>query len=356
MFLTLLSLGQVREDAPRVGALARVRQLGLIAIAVCGGFLAHSGISAHRGDITSLGARWLQDQHVQVSTAGVADAPEMSSSFNANASTSRLLRITGSLGDSHLRAAAFDQYKRATWGPPISGREIAPALPDQTREQRSAITGNPKDNEFRTDLSAKITVLQDTGKVVFAPLNSAALVPGEGANSFDWNRFSGPLEVGDPAPFTYGLVESKTDVGGVQTAQGPLCVAPDDEQRARLLEVPDDIDPRVKTLAQRITKGTATQPEKIEAVTNYLLKNYKYSLTFVRSQQDPVSDFLLNKKSAHCQYFAASAVMLLRLGGCSVALRHRVLGARNGAGMAQPLCEAATRTRGANRSWMASVG
>ncbi len=344
VFLTLLAMADVREGAPRVGALARVKQLGLVLIAVCGGFLGHSALLQNRNAITALGSRLLQDARPNVSEAGVADAPQMSSSFNTNASTSRLLRITGTLSDAHLRAAAFDQYSKGTWGPPISSRAIAPALPPETREQQSAITGNPNDNDFRTDYHAKITVLRDTNKIAFAPLNSSALVPLEGTNSFDWSRFAGPLQVGDPAPFSYGIVESKTDAQGVQTGQGPLCVSlnpqapnqsdtkykqdPDQygkdieawkgavafgiEARARLLVVPDDIDPRVGQLAREITHDAPTQPEKIEAISEYLMKNYKYSLSFVRTDQDPISDFLLNKKSAHCQYFAASAVMLLR--------------------------------------------
>lgn len=344
VFFTLLAMGDVREDAPRVGALARVKQLGLVLIAVCSGFLGHSALLQNRSAITALGSRLLQEGRPTVSEAGVADAPEMSSSFNTNASTSRLLRITGRLSDAHLRAAAFDEYRKGTWGPPISARAISPALPEDTREQKSAITGNPGDNEFRTDYSAKITVLRDTDKIAFAPLNSAALVPGEGANSFDWSRFQGPLEVGDAPPFSYGIVESKTDAQGVQTGQGPLCVSldlpapdprsakykqqpdklkPDTEKwkqdvalatkaRPRLLLVPPEIDPRVAQLARQITRDAPTPSEKIEAISRYLMTHYKYSLSFVRGDQDPVSDFLLNRKSAHCQYFAAGAVMLLR--------------------------------------------
>jgi len=312
MFLTLFALNDVREDAPRVGFLTRVRQFGLIAIAVCGGFLGHSALTANRGALTALSARLLQNSSVSVSEAGVADAPQMSSGFNNNANTSRLLRITGNLTDSHLRAAAFDQYARGTWGPAISRRTIEPALPKETKEQKSAITGNVADNGFRTDWKAKITVLRDSNKVAFAPLNVAALVPLEGTNSFDWSRFAGPIQVSDSPPFSFGIVESQTAFAGMLTAQGPLCVAPDAQQRESLLTVPDEIDPRVKTLAQTITKSARTPEDKVVAVREYLLKHYKYSMDFQKGSQDPISDFLLNKKSAHCQYFAASAVMLLR--------------------------------------------
>jgi hypothetical protein len=43
-----------------------------------------------------------------------------------------------------------------------------------------------------------------------------------------------------------------------------------------------------------------------------LRANHEYSLTTDPGRADPVSDFLLTKKAAHCEYFASAAVMLLR--------------------------------------------
>lgn len=364
LFLTILAAGDVREGRVQLGALGRVKQIGLLSIAVCAGFLAHSGLANNRTAFMALGARLLADARPNVSEVGVADAPTLASSFNTNASTARLLRITGSLSDSHLRAGAFDDYQNGAWGPSLSSRAILDASAAQTRENKSEtmtpaqIKRNPKmASDQRTDWDAKITVLRDTNKIVFAPLNSSALIPIpiEGADSFSWNRFAGPLVTDNPPPLSYGIIESHSDILGVQTEQGPLCVsldpvapevkkpldpqAPDYSQkmaafnselkdlprtraqrrkdRENLLVVPPEVDEGVKQLAQRIIKNAnaTTQLEKINAVSDYLLKNYTYSLDFVRGPQDPVSDFLLNKKSAHCQYFASAAVMLLRCVG-----------------------------------------
>ncbi|BCM92381.1 protein-glutamine gamma-glutamyltransferase [Abditibacteriota bacterium] len=340
--LTLLAASDVREDQKPLSLMSRLRQFGLLAITACVGFLAHSTLSNNRGALMNMASRLLSDSRPSVSEVGVADSPSLQSSFNTEASTARLLRIEGSLSDSHLRAAAFELYKNGTWGLPLSTRNIDAANPTDTRElkqsQMSAaeIKRDPeKANQQRTDWDAKITVLRDTNKTMFAPLNSSALlpIPLQGSSSFDWNRYAGPLQVSDPAPLSYGIVESHTDVQGVQTEQGPLCFSLDPKSlnsdiqknpdyfkqldfiataRANLVEVPEEIDPGVKQLALQITRGARTQHDKIEAVSTYLLKNYKYSLDFVRGTQDPVSDFLLNKKSAHCQYFASATVILLR--------------------------------------------
>ena len=342
----MLAAGDVREGQHPLPAIARIRQLGLLSITVCAGFLAHSTISNNRNTFMTLSARLLSETRPSVSEVGVADSPSLQSSFNTNASTARLLRIEGSLSDSHLRAGAFDEYKNGTWGPSLSSRPIEAALAEDTHEQNreimsaAEIRSDPnKASDPRTDWDAKITVLRDTNKNIFAPLNVSALIPIplQGTDSFDWNPYSGPVQVSDAAPFSYGLKESRTDALGVQTEQGPLCAALEPKRldpgtpakpnrnyqkqlefatyaRARMLEVPDEIDPDVRVMAHQIVAaaGARTQQQKIDAVSEYLLKNYKYSLDFVKGPEDPISDFLLNKKSAHCQYFASATVMLLR--------------------------------------------
>ena len=337
--LTLLAMGDVREGRIRLDGMSRVRQGGLLAITICVGYLGHSVLSSNRGELMSLGSRLLSESRPNVSEAGVADAPSLGSSFNNNSSTARMLRITGTLSDSHLRVGAFDSYNNGTWGTALSSRVTVGSLPEETRRYKKYAPGAPANSEDvaeRTDWDAKVTVLRDTNKNIFVPLNASALLSIEGSD-FDWYRFAGPVQVTDEPPFSYGIVNSRTDIQGVQTEQGPLCISLDPKSldpkskkyrqdmakyyqdlefltyaREDLLRVPPEIETGVKQMALDITKGASTQQQKIDAISKYLLENYKYSLEFVRGTQDPISDFLLNKKSAHCQYFASAAVMLMR--------------------------------------------
>ena len=49
------------------------------------------------------------------------------------------------------------------------------------------------------------------------------------------------------------------------------------------------------------------------AVKRHLESNYAYSLTNIaQDRKDPVSKFLFDTKSGHCEYFATSMVILLR--------------------------------------------
>ncbi len=59
----------------------------------------------------------------------------------------------------------------------------------------------------------------------------------------------------------------------------------------------------------------ASAPERApERLLQYIWKNFSYSLQLTRGTEnaDPLSDFLLNTRRGHCEYFATAAAMLLR--------------------------------------------
>jgi transglutaminase-like putative cysteine protease len=96
------------------------------------------------------------------------------------------------------------------------------------------------------------------------------------------------------------------------TAEGPI----PPEISARYLQLPRNIDPRIAELARTITsKGTSTS-DKASIVEGYLKRNYKYTLNLTWDPgPQPVSTFLFEAKSGHCEYFASSMAILLRAAG-----------------------------------------
>lgn len=87
-------------------------------------------------------------------------------------------------------------------------------------------------------------------------------------------------------------------------------------QRRRMLDVPKDIDPRIRQLAASIFAGCNTTSEKIDAVIGHFRTNYTYSLGLdVPPDRDKLTSFLLEKSTGYCEYFASGAAMLLRLAG-----------------------------------------
>lgn len=85
--------------------------------------------------------------------------------------------------------------------------------------------------------------------------------------------------------------------------------------RADYLQLPP-LDPRVRILAQSITRGLDTDESRSRAIQAYLRTHYQYTLELPEQEpQDPLADFLFRRRKGHCEYFAsAMAVMLRSLG------------------------------------------
>jgi len=84
---------------------------------------------------------------------------------------------------------------------------------------------------------------------------------------------------------------------------------------AEALELPPRVDPRLAALAREL----AASPEpgqRVEATVRHLQSGYRYTLApgAFRSD-DPLAEFLFEKKAGYCEYFASAAVILLRAQG-----------------------------------------
>jgi transglutaminase-like putative cysteine protease len=65
-------------------------------------------------------------------------------------------------------------------------------------------------------------------------------------------------------------------------------------------------------LAKRISKDLDSNYDRTVAVVNYLQKNYRYTLKVPNYKKHPIEGFLFDKRQGHCEFFASSAVLLLR--------------------------------------------
>jgi transglutaminase-like putative cysteine protease len=76
------------------------------------------------------------------------------------------------------------------------------------------------------------------------------------------------------------------------------------------------VDPRVPKLAEQITGGATNDFDKAAALEHHLRTRFGYTLELPRTPpQDPIANFLFERKQGHCEYFAsAMAVMLRTLG------------------------------------------
>jgi transglutaminase-like putative cysteine protease len=78
------------------------------------------------------------------------------------------------------------------------------------------------------------------------------------------------------------------------------------------LQVPK-LDPRVPQLAAQITNSERTSYDKAAALERYLRTHYGYTLQLPRTPvDDPLANFLFERKQGHCEYFASSMAVMLR--------------------------------------------
>ncbi len=80
------------------------------------------------------------------------------------------------------------------------------------------------------------------------------------------------------------------------------------------LQVPQDIEPQIKDLAEEVTAGMESPYDKATAITQYLRKAIEYStaLTESNSKRDPILWVLFDYKKGFCTYYASAEVLMLR--------------------------------------------
>ncbi len=285
LFFTL-ALPGFRQRSHGVGAL-RFVLLPMLAAIFLGG-LTHAAVARYKNELNLLGSQTLPGRRISPSM-GMSGQPILGSSFTLRDSLTRVLRIENPGDDPYLRGMTFDTYTGRTWGPALEQRVFL-------NWPRQPNIAGPK---------ARYERLDDASGLLFAPLHSAAIVP-EDAHFFEWAAQSdGPLRTPatDTSALTYDVSPGKA---------GPLDAAPTAAELSRDLAVPPDIDRRVIVRAHEVTDKLPAAADKITAVVRFLQTNNSYSLTVNPGTGEPISNFILQRKAAHCEYFASAAVIMLR--------------------------------------------
>jgi len=84
----------------------------------------------------------------------------------------------------------------------------------------------------------------------------------------------------------------------------------------KYLQLPHDLDPRIRRLAADIAGQTSSAAEKAALIESHLERNYEYTLDLTwQPGSQPLSTFLFDVKAGHCEYFASAMAILLRAAG-----------------------------------------
>jgi transglutaminase-like putative cysteine protease len=80
----------------------------------------------------------------------------------------------------------------------------------------------------------------------------------------------------------------------------------------RYLQLPP-LSPRVKALAEEVTRGLISRYDRVVAIEQHLRRNYRYTVDLRRNEAlSPLDDFLFEQRAGHCEYFSTAMVILLR--------------------------------------------
>lgn len=254
-------------------------------------------------EITNWAMNFVQTPVTRRAQIGLGMSPRLQSIFNPAASPDRVLRLEGFRGERHVRVLSYTSYVDGIWLPRENDRDYRAVSSAVLRGEADA-SGAPAGGVWGRRV--RITPL--------APeLTTFVAVPVD-AVSVDL-----PVPADRDSTGTIRLIRGET-LGAYEVLMGgeemrvPLLPPPVSPMREVLLTVPSSIDRRVAELSRQVVGDAQDAEGKVRRIVTYLRSNHGYSLEF-EPEGDPLSDFVLNQRAAHCQYFASAVVMMSRMVG-----------------------------------------
>jgi len=215
------------------------------------------------------------------------------------------LEVDADFKPDYLRGKAFDLYFANRWHVTGETRTLIPREEGvQFRNFRTADNLFAFPESLPEDLS-QMTVWpleKHTSAHCFAPLNTVGIVCDSPLMSIDIN---GILE---------RLSDSESNSYLVLMANKPLPQNPPLDPK--FLQLPLQMHPAISKLAHSLCDGLPTTQAKIEAVTSFLISNFRYGEDInLPRKVDRLAFFLQHRLPAHCEYFATASAILLRVAG-----------------------------------------
>ncbi len=218
-----------------------------------------------------------------------------------------ILRVFSEEAPGYIRGLVYDRYRDGRWITPSGLAEIRSSSDTELDSLRLSetgylyLTGSIRDPN---DIEA-ITVWQDKdlGPRLFRTMGTVAFLVDA---PMIYEDDLGNLKIeNDGSPGTY------------ETYRNSLRFDPPTSiDLTRFLELESEIEESVEGFSQTIFEGSTELEDQLICLRRYFATHHAYNLDIdVDSGEDPVIYFLNNQESAHCEYFASAAVLLLRAKG-----------------------------------------
>lgn len=274
------------HTARRGVATALALGLGVITVAL---------VSTFDQKFSAFAVRFLQE-HIRRGPSGeigLGDAPQLQDVFNPAASMERVLLVDGATGERHLRVMTYATYADGRWSPRAEDRAFEAVDPRRLRPTRPGrdVRITPFSEEAAAFLAVPADAVGLSADLRLGADSTGVLRPQVGEVAVAWTAtlpLTGPPTVG-------------------------LAPAPTEGQRAELLAFPPEVSGAVRDLAVRVA-GEGDDYTRVRRLEAYLRTTHAYSLRF-SPEGEPLGDFILNRRAAHCQYFASALVVMSRAVG-----------------------------------------
>jgi hypothetical protein len=212
--------------------------------------------------------------------------------------------------DVHWRGTAYDRYDGRGWS---RSPELERRAPMTRRGERYCIT---RECGVRSDRLVYRIYLEDLDPPVLLIPPGAAAVRMSSQRRGRWLVYrrlliSPSMEVrreAEPTLVVHYEVELRPDA--------PAAIAVREDDVTPYLQLPP-LDPRIGEMAREATSATRGDAlRSAAAVAEHLRAGYRYSLDLRgTSDERPLEDFLLRRRSGHCEFFSTAMAVMLRTVG-----------------------------------------
>ena len=246
---------------------------------------------------------------IQLSTPGFSNDAKLGSVMRLkrpDIANKTALRVFAQTAPRYLRGRAFDFYGAASeWRDMSTTAQLPVSVrPRGVGEQEEGHHFfELKKNGQSPWASVEVWPSRDILFGVFGPKEAAMIAAPVAEMTLDSNGTADSAEISEGVNYKWFVPGS--------AAADKLSEA----DRRRFTAVPGSLDPRIRQLAHNILKDCTTTTEKMRTVAAHFA-NDEYNIGIrIPLGEDPLTYFLLERPPAHCEYFAAGAAMLLRIGG-----------------------------------------
>ncbi len=207
------------------------------------------------------------------------------------------------------RGAALSEFDGRTWSnPPTQSKVLTPDPAGQLVLDHAASSSMPRHISYAVHLEEMASdALFFAGAAEYLRIDSTVF-----RNSLDNYR----VRFSDSHNLSYQVYSRLEPLLRENDTPGDFVEPLTRDWRNVYLRLPKFVDPRIGKLAKDIAGAELSPAKQARLVENYLRSNYGYTLELPPAEPaDPLAFFLLHRKKGHCEYFASSMAVLLRLMG-----------------------------------------